>query len=75
MKAKLIAALVLIVLVAVVLLQNTQTVIFRFLLWKLEVSQLLLVLITLVIGFLIGLLLPVGLKARRRAGAPPAGRA
>ena len=51
MKPKTIFLLVLAVLIVIVLFQNTRVVTFRFFFWKAEVSQLLLVLITLAIGF------------------------
>jgi uncharacterized integral membrane protein len=45
---------ILIVLVVIVMVQNARPVMFRFLNWQYEVSQLLLVLIALAIGFLAG---------------------
>jgi uncharacterized integral membrane protein len=42
------------VLLVVVMIQNAQPVTFRFLNWRYQVSQLLLVVIVLVIGFLSG---------------------
>ena len=56
MKAKLIVLLVAILLALIVLIQNAQTVTFRLLFWTAEISQLLLVLLMLVIGFVLGFL-------------------
>jgi uncharacterized integral membrane protein len=55
MRYKLIAVATMVVLACVVLLQNREMVVFRFLLWRAEVSQLILVLGTLIIGFVSGL--------------------
>ena len=55
MRPKLILALVIIVLVLVVLLQNSQTSEFRVLFWGAEMSLSILILLTLVIGFVLGL--------------------
>lgn len=54
MKPKIIAIIVLIVLVGILLIQNSQKVIFSFFFWTVEVSQLLLVLIMLAVGFAAG---------------------
>jgi uncharacterized integral membrane protein len=49
-----IAIIVLIALVGILLVQNSQKVIFSFFFWTVEVSQLLLVLIMLILGFAAG---------------------
>lgn len=54
MKPKLISALVIIVLALVVLLQNSHTSVFRILFWSAEMSLSILVLLTLVIGCVLG---------------------
>lgn len=54
MRFKLIAAVLLAVLTIVVLVQNRQSVTFTFLFWKGVVPQLLLVAISLAVGFLGG---------------------
>jgi len=54
MKAKLIAIIVLVVLVGILLIQNSQRVTFWLFFWSVQVSQLLLVLIMLGLGFLGG---------------------
>ncbi len=65
MKAKLIAILVIVVLALIILIQNAHTVTFELLFWKAEISQVLLVLIMLAIGFLLGFLI-AKLTGRRR---------
>lgn len=54
MKPKIISIIVLIALVGILLIQNSQQVTYRFFFWTVEVSQLLLVLIMLIIGFAAG---------------------
>ena len=56
MKAKMIAIFVVILLAAIILVQNTQVVTFRLLFWSAEISQLLLVLLMLGLGFMLGFL-------------------
>jgi len=55
-RPKVIAIIVMSILALIVLLQNLQTVTFRLFFWKVEVSQLLLVLLTLIIGYILGFL-------------------
>jgi uncharacterized integral membrane protein len=62
-KAKLISLVVILILVLVVLAQNSAEVTFRFLFWSAQVSQLLLVLIVLAAGFVAGYV--VALMRRR----------
>ena len=54
MKAKLVVIIVLVVLVGILLIQNSQRVTFWLFFWSVQVSQLLLVLIMLGLGFLGG---------------------
>lgn len=56
MNIKLIAILVLLVLVLVTVLQNTAVVTLRFLFWQRSMSQIAVLLLTLLAGFLLGLL-------------------
>lgn len=63
MSPKLIFGLVLIVLVAIFITQNTQVVEIKFLLWKMEMSRSLLLLGTLITGFILG---AIGCKLRRK---------
>ena len=56
MKPKTIVILVLVALFAIVLIQNTQVVTLRLLFWKVGMSQIILVPLTMVIGFILGYL-------------------
>jgi uncharacterized integral membrane protein len=51
-----IAIIVISILALIILLQNLDTVTFRLFFWSVEVSQLLLVLIMLIIGYVLGFL-------------------
>lgn len=53
-KIRTVFVVVLIVVLLIIMIQNAQPVTFTFLNWKYQVSQLLLVLIVLVLGFLTG---------------------
>jgi len=55
-RPKVIAIIVISILAFVILLQNMQTVTFSFFFWKADVSQLLLVLLTLIVGYALGFL-------------------
>ena len=55
-RPKVIAVIVISILALIILLQNLQTVTFRLFFWKVEVSQLLLVLLMLIIGYILGVL-------------------
>ncbi len=57
MKPKWIFALTLIVLLMILFLQNNQVVTYRFLFWEVGVSQLILLPLTTLIGFVIGLIM------------------
>jgi uncharacterized integral membrane protein len=54
MKFKWITALVIIVLMSILFLQNAQVVTYRFLFWEMSISQLVLLPLTTLIGFVIG---------------------
>jgi uncharacterized integral membrane protein len=56
MKAKTIVVLVLIGLFLIILFQNTQVVTLRLLFWKIDMSQIILVPVIMLIGFVIGYL-------------------
>ena len=64
-KAKFITLAVAFVLVVIILVQNSSTVTFRFLFWKGDVSQLVLIILVFAIGFVSGLLTTL---TRRREG-------
>jgi uncharacterized integral membrane protein len=55
-RPKVIAIIVISALALIILLQNLQTVTFRLFFWKVEVSQLVLVLLMLIIGYILGFL-------------------
>ena len=54
MKLKLILVAALAVMAGIVIMQNTQVVTFRLLFWQLTMSQILLLLVTVVLGFVLG---------------------
>jgi len=54
MKPKLIVVLVLIALFVIVLIQNTQVVTLRLFFWKIGMSQIILIPLTMLIGFVVG---------------------
>jgi len=56
MKAKTIVVLVLTGLFLIVLIQNAQVVTLRLLFWKVDMSQIILVPLTMLIGFILGYL-------------------
>jgi uncharacterized integral membrane protein len=57
MKWKVILVLVILALIIVLLIQNTQVVTFSIYFWKISISQVILVPIILLIGILLGVLL------------------
>jgi len=54
MKTKILIVAVLLVLIVVLLVQNTQEVIFRIYFWKISMSQMILVPLAVLVGFLFG---------------------
>jgi uncharacterized integral membrane protein len=54
MKTKIIIVAVLLVLLAILLIQNTQEVIFRMFFWKISMSQMILVPLAVLVGFVFG---------------------
>jgi uncharacterized integral membrane protein len=56
LKSRIIFILVIALLALIILLQNTQQVVFRFLFWSVQASQLLLVVLMLAFGFIIGVI-------------------
>jgi uncharacterized integral membrane protein len=57
LKPKIILILVVAVLALIVLLQNTDVVTFHFLFWSKDISQIVLVVLTLALGFALGFIL------------------
>ena len=54
MKTKNIIILIFVALFLIVLFQNTQVVVVRLFLWKISMSRIILLLVTMLIGFVIG---------------------
>lgn len=54
MKAKTIIVLVIAVLLVIIIVQNTQVVTFRLFFWKISMSRIILLALTLVVGFALG---------------------
>ena len=54
MNLKIIIALVLILLLGVIIVQNTQVVTLKLLFWEITLSRIILIALTLLIGFVIG---------------------
>ncbi|HOI44866.1 MAG TPA: LapA family protein [Candidatus Aminicenantes bacterium] len=63
MKAKLVVALALVALLAVLFIQNTQNVTYRLYFWSVSISQMILVPLIALLGFLVGFI--VGSLARK----------
>jgi uncharacterized integral membrane protein len=57
MKTKLLIVAVLLILIVVLLVQNTQEVVFRIYFWKISMSQMVLVPLAVLVGFLFGFFL------------------
>jgi uncharacterized integral membrane protein len=60
MKTKILIVLILLILLAIVLFQNTQEVVFRIFFWKIAMSQVILVPLAVVVGFLFGYFIAKG---------------
>jgi uncharacterized integral membrane protein len=54
MKTKLLIAAVLLVLIVVLLIQNTQEVVYRIYFWQISMTQMILVPLAVLVGFLFG---------------------
>jgi len=67
MRPKYIALLVVLVLVLLILFQNREVVSLRFLFWSIEMSRVILVLITVGLGFILGFATSVIVGRRRRS--------
>ena len=57
MKAKTIIILVLFLLLLIILIQNTQVVTFHLLFWKIGMSRIVLLVLSILLGFVVGLLI------------------
>jgi uncharacterized integral membrane protein len=69
-KIRTVFVVVLIVMLLIIMIQNAQPVTFTFLNWKYQVSQLLLVLIVFVLGFLPGFVVAKATR-KRKEDEPP----
>lgn len=58
MNLKNISLIILLALFIIVCIQNVEVIPVHFLFWKVEISKLLLLIITLVVGILIGMIIP-----------------
>jgi len=65
-KVKLAAVVVLSILALIVVVQNTEMIRTQILFWPLEMSQALLLILTFVLGFVIGALVASGLLRKKR---------
>ena len=64
MRIKLILSLLLLFIVALFAVQNAAVITIKFLLWEFDISQALMIFLTLAIGLVIGLFLPSVIKTR-----------
>ncbi len=58
MNLKSISILILLAVFVIVSIQNVEVIPVHFLFWKIEISKLLLLIITLVVGILVGMIIP-----------------
>ena len=58
MNFKNISLIILLAVFIIVCIQNVEVILVHFLFWKVEISKLLMLIITLVVGMLIGMLIP-----------------
>jgi uncharacterized integral membrane protein len=66
MKAKILFVIVLLALLLIVLIQNTQVVIFRLFFWSISMSQVILVPLAVLLGFLFGYFIGRTERGRRK---------
>ena len=71
MGAKLMGIIVLLVVMVIFAIQNTQSVILTFLFWKIETSAVLSILVSFILGFLVGGLVLWGASVRKKEKASP----
>jgi putative membrane protein len=71
MKAKLVGIIVLLVVLVIFAIQNTQSVVITFLFWKFETSAVLSILVSFIIGFLVGGLILWAGSGRKKEKASP----
>ena len=66
MKPKGVIIIIASILLLIILFQNTQVVTLRLFFWKVSLSQIILISLTLLIGFVIGFIVPTVLSKRSR---------
>lgn len=66
MKPKIIIILVLVALFAILLIQNIQVVTYRLFFWKISVSQIILVPLAMLVGFIIGFIVAKVTSSQKR---------
>ncbi len=66
MKAKILAIIVLLALLLIILIQNTQEVVFRIFFWTISMSQVILVPLAVVLGFLFGYFIGRAERGRKK---------
>ena len=67
MKPKTIIIFILILLLLIILIQNTQVVTFHLLFWKISMSRIVLLVVTICLGFVIGILIhPLIFKKKKK---------
>jgi len=71
MKPKIIIITIVILTLMIILLQNTQVVTVRLFFWKVSMSQIILISLTLLIGFVIGFIFTTVLSKRSRKKDKP----
>jgi len=71
MSAKLIGIIVLLVVMVIFAIQNTQSVAIKFLFWGIETSAVLSILVSFMIGFLVGWLVTWAGSGKKKEKAPP----
>ena len=71
MKPKIIIITIVILTLLIILLQNTQVVTVRLFFWKVSMSQIILISLTLLIGFVIGFISTTVLSKRSRKKDKP----
>jgi uncharacterized integral membrane protein len=72
MGAKLIGIIVLLVIIVIFAIQNTQAVAIKFLFWGIETSAVLSILVSFMIGFLVGwLVFWAGTGRKKEEASPP----
>jgi putative membrane protein len=71
MNAKLVGIIALLVVLVIFAIQNTQSVVITFLFWKFETSAVLSILVSFVLGFLLGGLILWAGSGRKKEKASP----